>query len=120
MSGVVFAAWLALLGRSTGEESVTVSWVPSERRHADLDGAIGAFSRPVPVSVRVADVTFAEVLQEVQRATQRALVVQDYAPTDGTGSSSLGFISEAAIAGETLGAHPHPSWLAATPVGRGG
>ncbi len=42
-SVVVLAAWLALLGRSTGEESVTVSWVASERRHADLEGAIGAF-----------------------------------------------------------------------------
>ncbi len=82
---------------------MTVSWITSERRHADLDGAIGAFSRPVPVSVRVADVTFAEVLQEVQRATQRALVVQDYAPTDGTGNLPVGFISEAALDGEVAG-----------------
>ena len=103
VSVVVLAGWLALLGRSTGEESVTVSWVTSERRHADLDGAIGAFCRPVPVGARVAGVTFAEVLQEVQRATQRALVVQDYAPTDGAGNSSLGFICEAAIAGEVSG-----------------
>ncbi len=103
VSAVVLAAWLALLGQSTGDEVVTVSWIASERRHADLDGAIGAFARPAPVSARVAGVTFAEVLQEVQRATQRALVVQDYAPTDGTGNLDVGFISEAAVAGELAG-----------------
>jgi amino acid adenylation domain-containing protein len=91
---LVQAAWHALLGRFSGEDEVTVALLSGERRHADLEGAIGAFARPVPVTTRVdASLTFAELLHSVAQARAGALVYQDYAPIDGPAATAVGFIS---------------------------
>ncbi|MCA1682474.1 MAG: amino acid adenylation domain-containing protein [Actinobacteria bacterium] len=90
----VQAAWQVVLGRLSGETTVTVSLLESDRRHADLYGAIGAFSRPVPVRTEAGDaVTFAEVLGHIARARENALIWQDYAPLDGLDRFSVGFVT---------------------------
>jgi amino acid adenylation domain-containing protein len=91
-SALVQAAWHAVLGRFSGEETSFVGFVPGERRHPDLAGAVGAFSRPVAIHARVgATRSFAEVLAEVSRARGDALVRQDYAPA-GSRTVEIGFV----------------------------
>ena len=93
-SAFVQAAWHALLGRYGGADAVTVAYLTPERRHADLEGAIGAFSRPVPLRTAVGDaVTFAEVLQAVERARDDALAWQDYAPVERPDRFPVGFVA---------------------------
>jgi amino acid adenylation domain-containing protein len=96
----VQAAWHVLLGRVAGEESVTVALVGSARRHADLRGAVGAFARTVPVQTGVAGTRrFAEVLDEVVQARQDAQRRQDYAPTERSGTLSVGFVDTDSFSG---------------------
>lgn len=93
LSSVAHAAWHVVLGRSAGEDQVTVGFLGAQRRHADLDGALGAFSRQVPIRSRVgAGVTFAELLAEVDHAVRQASVLQDYAPA-GAPSLPVAFIA---------------------------
>jgi amino acid adenylation domain-containing protein len=92
-AAMVQAAWHAVLGRFSGEEITTVGYVSGERRHGDLEGALGTFARPVPVQAHVeGSRAFAEVLSEVDRARGEALVRQDFAPTDGLGAVEIGFV----------------------------
>lgn len=85
--------WHAVLGRFADEESTAVAFLAGERRHPDLKGAIGAFTRAVPIQVRVDPTrSFAEVLAEVDRARGEALVRQDYAPIDDAGALAVGFV----------------------------
>jgi amino acid adenylation domain-containing protein len=92
-SAFVQAAWHAVLGRFSGEETAVVAFVPGDRRHPDLEGAVGAFARPVPTQARVgAARAFAEVLAEVERARVDALIRQDYAPAKGPGAVEIGFV----------------------------
>ncbi|HEX3693492.1 MAG TPA: amino acid adenylation domain-containing protein [Solirubrobacteraceae bacterium] len=90
---LVQAAWHAVLGALADSETVTVAYTPCERRHADLEGAIGAFARPVPISTAVdPSRSFAEVLAEVDRARSDALVRADYAPAGGAEEAEIGFV----------------------------
>jgi amino acid adenylation domain-containing protein len=87
------AAWHAVLGRFSGAEATAVAFLAGERRHADLEGAIGVFVRPVPIEARVEPTrSFAEVLAEVGRARGDALVKQDYAPADAAQAVEIGFV----------------------------
>jgi amino acid adenylation domain-containing protein len=85
-AAAVQAAWHAVLGRYSGEAETRCAYLTGDRRHGDLEGALGTFARPVPVVVGVEDSrTFAEALTDVVPARERALVYQDYAPAEGTG-----------------------------------
>jgi amino acid adenylation domain-containing protein len=85
-AAAVQAAWHAVLGRYSGEDATFSAYVAAARRNPDLEGAIGAFARPVPVDVRVeGSRSFAEALAEVAEAREQALVRQDYAPAEGGG-----------------------------------
>ncbi|HEX5853495.1 MAG TPA: amino acid adenylation domain-containing protein, partial [Solirubrobacteraceae bacterium] len=89
----VQAAWHAVLGRFSGADTTAVASVAGERRHADLEGALGAFARPVPIEARVdAARSFAEVLTEIDRARGDALVKQDYAPASAAKGVEIGFV----------------------------
>jgi amino acid adenylation domain-containing protein len=90
---LVQAAWHAVLGRFSAEERTAVAFLASERRHDDLEGALGAFARPVPIQTRVgAARTFAEVLADLARAREDALVMQDYAPDGVLEDVEIGFV----------------------------
>jgi amino acid adenylation domain-containing protein len=80
---LVQAAWHVVLGRYSGEAEVVVAVLAAERRHTDLEGAIGAYSRAVPVRAGVGpELTVAELLRGLERSREDALVLQDYAPAD--------------------------------------
>lgn len=82
-ASVAEAAWHVAISRSSGEDEVTVALIGAPRRHADLEGAIGAFSRQVPIRSSVGPgVTFAELLLEIDHAAREASVLQDFAPPD--------------------------------------
>jgi amino acid adenylation domain-containing protein len=96
---VAQAAWQVLLGAGSGEDDVTLDVLAAERRHGDLEGAVGAFSRPVPIRSGVgAGVTFVELLAQVQRAGDQALIWQDYVPA-GRAGLAIGFVSAHAYRG---------------------
>lgn len=91
-TSVAQAAWHVLLGAGAGEDAVTVDTLAAGRRHADLDGALGAFARPVPIRAGVgAGVTFVELLQQIQRASEQASIWQDYVPV-GRAGLAIGFV----------------------------
>jgi amino acid adenylation domain-containing protein len=90
----VQAAWHALLGRSTGQDNVAVGFVEPQTHHPDLVGAIGAFSRALPVQTRVAsDVPFRDVVLEVEHARAQHAEWGDYAPAELEGSVHTGFVA---------------------------
>jgi amino acid adenylation domain-containing protein len=90
-AAAVQAAWHAVLGRYSGQEETSCAYLAGERRHADLEGAVGAFARPVPVAVPVdGSRTFAAALADVVEAREQALVRQDYAPAE-CGGLDIGF-----------------------------
>jgi amino acid adenylation domain-containing protein len=90
-TAAVQAAWHAVLSRYAGEQTPVCAYLAAERRHSDLEGAVGAFARPVPVAVSVeGSRTFAEALADVTQAREQALVHQDYAPAE-TGGLDVGF-----------------------------
>jgi amino acid adenylation domain-containing protein len=89
----VQTAWQVVLGRFSDSDTTTIAYVPCERRHADLEGAIGAFARSVPIQGNVGPSrSFAEVLAEVDRARADALVRADYAPAGLAGVVEIGFV----------------------------
>jgi amino acid adenylation domain-containing protein len=91
---MVHAAWQVLLARDSGSDEVVTAFLPAERRHADLDGAAGAFTRAVPIRTRAdGALTFAELLSDVAQARDAALRWQDYAPVDGAGEVTVGFVA---------------------------
>ncbi len=101
----VQAAWHAVLGRFSGEEATAVAYLAGERRHPDLDGALGALARPVPIQAGVgAARTFAEVLAALARARGDALVRQDYAPLEEPGALDAGFVEYPARLAQPAGA----------------
>jgi amino acid adenylation domain-containing protein len=101
---LVQAAWHVLLARLSGEEAATVAYRSAEHRHDDLVGAVGAFARPVPVTLELAEGTpFADVVRAVAREREQALVRQDYAPTQGAPGLTIGFTSAPAFTRSTGG-----------------
>jgi amino acid adenylation domain-containing protein len=91
-SATVHAGWHALLSRLTGEQCVVVPYLSAERPHEDLEGAVGAFARPVPLAIEIDEATsFASLLALVEAGRRGCLELQDYAP-DGAGSElTIGF-----------------------------
>ena len=89
----VQAAWHALLGRVSGEHEVVVSYLSPDRRHGDLEGAIGAFARPVPILTPVdGELPFAALLESIESARARAAELQDYAPFEAAEALTIGFL----------------------------
>jgi amino acid adenylation domain-containing protein len=92
VQAILQAAWHAALGRFGGAETATVAFLAGERRHDDLEGAIGAFVRPVPLTVDVASGrSFAEIAAEIARERAEALVRQDYAADERFEQVEIGF-----------------------------
>lgn len=89
----VHAAWSAVLGRVTGESPIVTAFLGLERRHRDLEGAIGAYARPVPTPVELDGQTqFATLLAKLGQALAEAGRRLDYAPGDFSGMT-VGFVA---------------------------
>jgi amino acid adenylation domain-containing protein len=101
---LVHAVWQVLLARDSGSDEVVTAFLAADRRHADLEGAVGAFTRAVPIRTRAGRaVTFAELLSDVAQARDGALRWQDYAPVDGIGEITVGFVAADGYHGRAAG-----------------
>ena len=82
-SSIVLAAWHVTVAKLVGEEEVTLGFVPSGRRHAELETAVGSFARALPLASRPArGSSFAELAVALHRAAELAERWQDTAPLD--------------------------------------
>jgi amino acid adenylation domain-containing protein len=91
---LVGAAWHVLLGRLSGADEVVVAGTSGERRHAELEGAVGAFARPLPLRSRLAgNPTFTEVATQLRHASDLVARWQDYAPPAVAHDLPVGFSS---------------------------
>jgi amino acid adenylation domain-containing protein len=102
---LVQAAWQVVLARLTGSEEFTLARLSRERRHSELETAVGAFARPLPVRAAVSSgSTFAEVAVHAGHAEAQAARWQDYAPAAAADGLPVAFSSmephEAVVAGE--------------------
>jgi len=81
---VVEAGWHTVLGRLSGADEVVVATVVDGRHHEEQAGAVGAYSRALPVRCRIGDdPSFAEVIDRVARARADAIRYQDWLPREG-------------------------------------
>jgi pristinamycin I synthase-3/4 len=95
---VIFAAWSSLVARLTGAERLTIFRSLDGRRHADLQGAVGPFTQPVPVTISARpESRFADVLAQAGHATAQGASWLDFLSADDCADApgSLGFESVA-------------------------
>jgi amino acid adenylation domain-containing protein len=75
---VIEAAWHAFLSRVTGRDDLVVAALNATPRHPDLEGAVGPIACALPIRTLVPeDLTFAELLDQLDRALAEAAVHQD-------------------------------------------
>jgi len=91
-ASLVFAAWVAVLWRLNGNDDVVVASLPARRLHAELETAIGAFARPLPLRANLsAELTAGDLAAQLARSQELAERWQDFAPVDGD-MSGAGFV----------------------------
>ena len=91
-SAIVHAAWYVLLARLSGDQRVVVPYLSPERPHDDLEGAIGAFARTVPLAIEVdGTASFASLLAKIETARRNVAQLQDYAPGAAGSELTIGF-----------------------------
>ncbi|HEY6660522.1 MAG TPA: condensation domain-containing protein, partial [Pyrinomonadaceae bacterium] len=73
------ACWHVLLWRLTGQSDMMVGFASDGRTHEDLKDALGLYERYLPIrSLLGSAISFAEVLQQLDKTTNEALSRQDY------------------------------------------
>jgi amino acid adenylation domain-containing protein len=94
LASVLAAAWLALLHKHTGSESIMLGEVSNKRPYEELDNSIGLFSKTLPLSARFTDtLSFTELVRQVDHARTEAKGWEDY--------YSYGYKAEDYLADET-------------------
>lgn len=92
----VLAAWQVLLARLSGEQEVEVTAILPERHYSDLESAVGAFQRAVPVRLVLSErSTFAEALDRAARASAESATSHDHLPD--ADWSHVGFVAPAPL-----------------------
>lgn len=94
VEAVLLAAWQALLGRHTGEESVITGVTLDGRKYEDLQGALGLLAKVVPVHTAMdAEQSFIDVVRAAQTSLDEAKAWQEYfdwAQVEGAVSEAAG------------------------------
>jgi amino acid adenylation domain-containing protein len=75
---VLLACWQALLARLSGQTDLAVSYVADGRYQEELQGAMGPIAQPLPIRARVEEVSFSDLLRQVQGAVTAASRWQEY------------------------------------------
>ncbi len=76
---LLLTCWLALLARLGGRADPATGYLASARDAEELEGALGAMSRPVPVAVpRVAEVPLGEAVHRVASAVEESTTWKEY------------------------------------------
>jgi amino acid adenylation domain-containing protein len=88
----VQAAWAVVLWKLGGEDEVVLASAPARRLHAELETAVGAFVRPLPVRLHPSgELTAGELAVQLARAEELAERWQDWAPLE-DGAAGAGFV----------------------------
>lgn len=75
----LLSCWQVLLWRLTGNTEVIVGTVFDGREYEELNNALGAFAKVLPISCLLTDnLSFEEVVKQVNKANQAVLEWQDY------------------------------------------
>jgi amino acid adenylation domain-containing protein len=80
----IFAAWMVVLWKLNDGGDVVVGSLSARRFHQELETAIGAFSRPLPLRVSLSgEMTVGDLAAQLARSQELAERWQDFAPADG-------------------------------------
>lgn len=92
------ACWQILLSRLSGQNRVVLNRVTENRNHDELEGAIGLFTRSLPIAYAFDnDKTFADVMQQLQTLWSAACEREDYfADNRGAQDFAASLVSEQA------------------------
>jgi amino acid adenylation domain-containing protein len=78
LPSLLLACWLVLLWRLTGEQEIVVGTAYDGRKYEELKETLGLLTRYLPVYIHLdEDLTFGEVLKQVDEATREAGKWQD-------------------------------------------
>ena len=92
-AAIVQAAWQIVACKLSGDD-ISLATVPAGRIHGELDTAIGAFARALPVRLRSGDgASIADIATQLHRAQEVAERWQDYAPADVAAGFTTGFVA---------------------------
>jgi len=83
LASLIFAAWVVVLWKLNDGDNVVVASLSARRLHAELETAVGAFSRPLPLGVSLSDeLTAGDLAAQLARSQELAERWQDFAPAD--------------------------------------
>ena len=92
VTSLVQAAWAVVLWKLSGEDDIVLGSVSGRRLHAELETAVGAFGRPLPLHLRLSgEMTAGDLAVQVGRSEELAERWQDYAPLKQS-ASGAGFV----------------------------
>ena len=96
----LLAAWAAVFSRLTGQKKFDIGVVLNGREYAELNSAVGAIAKTVPVIANLeGNVTFAELHRNFRDAIEEATSVQEYwCPSSGT-TLAFQFVDSATASG---------------------
>jgi amino acid adenylation domain-containing protein len=103
----VFAAWVVVLWKLNDGDDVVVASLSARRLHAELETAVGAFSRPLPLRLGLGgEMTAGDLAAQLARSQELAERWQDSAPADvdvsGTGFVEIPRIDPMSAEGVTM------------------
>ncbi|MEG5139394.1 MULTISPECIES: non-ribosomal peptide synthetase family protein [unclassified Microcoleus] len=89
LSAFLLACWKILLWRLTGKSNITVGVAFDGRKYEELEPALGLFAKFLPLCSHLAEnLSFAEVLKQVQECDREAYKWQEYFCREYLGDSS--------------------------------
>ena len=81
-SNILLCCWQVLLWRLTGQREVVIGYVSDGRNHEEVGGALGLFTKTLPLHTNFEqDLSFAELSKEVRQAQSKIANWQDYFPS---------------------------------------
>jgi amino acid adenylation domain-containing protein len=101
----MLACWQALLWRVTGQPEVVLGYVSAGRTHEELDAAVGAFARVLPLHAHFEpETTFVEALHNAEEHRDDCIDAQDYCPLEPLSDGlPIGFSAEERALRESAG-----------------
>lgn len=108
LPSILLACWLCLLRRLTGEAEIVVQLCCNGRKYEDLEGALGLFSKHLPVRCHFEDnLTFRHIARRVQQSRDEALAWMEYFTPEPTNNvakgTAIGFEYQQPAPGRSFG-----------------
>src|SRR5262249_49066781 len=92
LASLILAAWVVVLWKLNEGDDVVVASLSARRLHAELETAVGAFSRPLSLRASLSnELTAGDLAAQLARSQELAERWQDFAPADGD-ACGAGFV----------------------------